>query len=179
MHLWGKAATNLKIYEEPRRRVHKRGSITEKETENDGAKDRENARKRNKTGASRVLKSQTVRLNCCFSANKYWQGFLLALWLSKSLSAVSLSLLYFAASCSLFINEKRGPLTGDDCSGSPSSIGRFGRGAEGQTALSNVIRGCFNTRSILTHSESLKNANAGLCFRSGEMKDGETGEVMV
>lgn len=25
-----------------------------------------------------VLKSQTVQLNCCFSANKYWQAFLLA-----------------------------------------------------------------------------------------------------
>lgn len=71
MHLWGKAATNLKIYEEPRRRVHKRGSITEKQTENDEAKDRERARKRTKTGVSRVFKSQTVRLNCCFSANKY------------------------------------------------------------------------------------------------------------
>lgn len=91
MHLWGKAATNLKIYEEPRHRVHKRGSITEKQTENDEAKDTEKARKRNKTGVRHVLKSQTVRLNCCFSANKYWQGFLLALWLPKSLSAVSLS----------------------------------------------------------------------------------------
>lgn len=75
MHLWGKAATNLKIYEEPQHRVHKHGSISEKETENDGEtegeKEKERKSKRNKTGASRVLKSQTVQLNCCFSANKY------------------------------------------------------------------------------------------------------------
>lgn len=141
-------------------------------------RERERARERNKTGASHVLKSQTVRLNCCFSANKYWQGFLLALWLSKSLSAVSLSPTLLLPA--LYLSMKKGGHWLEMIAvGTPAALG----GSEEE--LKDRQRSLMSSGAASGHvvlwcilkSLKKKNANTGLSFRSRNMKDGDTGEV--